>query len=305
MKEDPRLFKFLDIKTSDEYFNLLVRSFKESITSWDYFVNWAKVFKNVNSIEIELNLLNYLIGKSDDVIEEEFEKLLQDYPKLVKVIPILVALRENKINVLVEYNEKELVYKNYQFNNNDNIKGIVEFTKNSGLLELFSQKKLKNLVDYVTGIEVGLDSNGRKNRTGTLMEKIIDFYVALICKKNNLDYIPQATSDKVLSKWNKNLTVDKSSRIIDFAINNGKNIYLVETNFYGGGGSKLKATAGEYITMFNYWKDDGHNFIWITDGFGWTKTLKPLREAHNKIDYILNLQFILNGVLEFIICNDI
>jgi len=94
------------------------------------------------------------------------------------------------------------------------------------------------------------------------------------------------------------MTVDKTSRRIDFVIFNGKDLFLIETNFYTGGGSKLKATAGEYQTMFDYWKKDGHKFIWVTDGEGWKTTKRPLEETFNHIDYTLNLDMVAKGVLE-------
>jgi type II restriction enzyme len=109
---------------------------------------------------------------------------------------------------------------------------------------------------------------------------------------------------KVKEKWGLKLTVDKSSRRIDFAIFTRKQLFLIETNFYAGGGSKLKSTAGEYKTMFDYWKNDGHEFIWITDGYGWKTSLLPLRETFDHIDYVSNLQLVTEGLLETILTKD-
>jgi type II restriction enzyme len=133
------------------------------------------------------------------------------------------------------------------------------------------------------------------------MEGIVKFFIKDICDRNNFEFIEQATSSKIKEIWNLNLTVDKSKRRIDFAIYNGTNLYLIETNFYGGTGSKLKSTAGEYKTMFDYWSNDGHKFIWITDGIGWKSTKAPLEETFNHIDYILNLEMLSKRILEDII----
>lgn len=299
--------KRIGCKDSEEVFNYLISTLKETITKWDYFVNWTKVFNNVKDIEIDLNILNYLIGK--DNIKSEFVDLLKRYPAIARLIPVLVASRESNFKILSKYGYAAFVYENFSFKSiksltDDEIKKVVQFASESGFLKLLAEKRIKSVVDYVIGVEVGLDSNGRKNRTGKLMEDIVEFFVKDVCKRNNYEYITQANACKVKQKWDLKLTVDKSSRRIDFAIYNGKKLYLIETNFYGGVGSKLKSTAGEYKTMSDYWKNDGHKFIWVTDGLGWKATHRPLRETFNHIDYLLNLEMISKKILEDIIANN-
>ena len=172
------------------------------------------------------------------------------------------------------------------------------FLKESGFLKLVSDKTIKSIPDYFIGVEVGLDSNGRKNRSGTSMEDIAEFFIKDICQRKGYEYIPQATADKIKQKWNKDITVTKSSKRIDFAVNTPNKLYLIETNFYGGGGSKLKSTAGEYAEIYHQWTNDGHQFIWITDGLGWQSTKRPLRDTFDNTDYIINLDMIQKGVLE-------
>lgn len=296
--------KRIQCEDTERVFSYLISTLKDTITKWDYFVNWAKVFNNIKDIEIDLNIINYLVGK--DNIDLEFVELLKKHPSVARLVPVLVASRESNFKILSEYGYQDFVYKEISFKDKETlsdgeVSDVVEFAKNSGFLDLLSSKKIRNVVDYVIGVEVGLDSNARKNRTGKLMEDIIEFFVKDICQRNDFEYITQATASKVREKWRLNLTVDKSARQIDFAIFNGKNLYLVETNFYGGGGSKLKATAGEYKTMFDYWKNDGHKFIWITDGLGWKSTRLPLRETFDHIDCILNLEMVSKKLLEDIL----
>jgi len=155
---------------------------------------------------------------------------------------------------------------------------------NSGFGEIIKDRKLKNLVDYATGVEVGLDSNGRKNRGGKLMEKIVEEFVKEAIKDTKFEYMTQATAKKIKEKWDIDVIVDKSSRIIDFAINKNGKLFFIECNFYGGGGSKLKSTITEYIEMNRYLNKQNIEFIWITDGAGWQSTLKPLRKYFDKED---------------------
>ncbi|MBI5193551.1 MAG: type II restriction endonuclease [Nitrospirae bacterium] len=222
---------------------------------------------------------------------------------LIRIIPILLACREKSFKILTDFTGGKFTYEDFRFTvqnvlSDEDIEKAYRFADNTGILSLFRQKSIKNIVDYVIGVEVGLDSNGRKNRGGTTMESIVEGLLKPICSTNKLDYITQATARRVRAKWGIDLKVDKSSRRFDFAIRYNDNLCLIETNYYGGGGSKLKATAGEYKALFDFIKANGHGFIWITDGAGWKATLRPLEETFNHIDYTLNLNMVCNGVLE-------
>lgn len=296
-----KLCNLLNLKNEDLLFEKITQSFKEKITKWDYFVNWEKVFSNIKPIEKELNLLNFLIGKVD--IEKEAFSLIKQYPQVIKAFPTLIAVREKSIDILID--TKHFIYKNYSFTkgklSDDECKELAHFVVNSGIGEILKDKKVKNLVDYATGVEVGLDSNGRKNRGGTLMESLVEEFVSDTCQNSGLQYMPQATAKKIKEQWNLDVVVDKSSRQLDFAINKSGKLFFIECNFYGGGGSKLKSTATEYIEMNRYWNKQGIEFIWITDGAGWKSTLKPLREYFDKADYLLNLEMLKDDVLNKIL----
>lgn len=294
MKQHPAYKKILSCNNEDEVFAYLISSLKETIKSFDYFVNWKKVIKNYQDVETSLNLLNTLIGKED--IEQASLKLLREYPKVIGVVPALLAERDKKISLLP--NPQNFDIKRFDFSKPMSAEDGVLFLKESGFLNLISNRNIKSIPDYFIGVEVGLDSNGRKNRSGTSMENLVEFFVRDICERNGYEYITQATADKIKSKWNKNITVNKSSKRIDFAINTPKRLYLIETNFYGGGGSKLKSTAGEYADIYHQWTNDGHQFIWVTDGYGWKTTQRPLRDTFNTTDYIINLDMIQKGLLE-------
>ena len=284
----------LNCNSADEVFNYLIDNLKETIKTWDYFVNWNKVIRNYQDVETSLNLLNTLIGKEN--IEVVAKNLLKEYPKVIAVIPSLLAYRERKVKLLS--NIKNFETTEYDFSKSIDLDKAVMFLKESGFLKLVSDKTIKSIPDYFIGVEVGLDSNGRKNRSGTSMEDIAEFFIKDICQRKGYEYIPQATADKIKQKWNKDITVTKSSKRIDFAVNTPNKLYLIETNFYGGGGSKLKSTAGEYAEIYHQWTNDGHQFIWITDGLGWQSTKRPLRDTFDNTDYIINLDMIQKGVLE-------
>jgi hypothetical protein len=290
----------IQINMSKKSFNAFVNSFQSSIKTWDYFVNWGKVQDNRVDCEIILNKLNYLLGKED--LKKEFIRLFEKEPDIIKVIPLLLAVREHELEIYNLENNNTEVYDfsttpKYSLELANKYYGFIVKT---GLIDIFKKEGVKNLVDYVFGIEVGLDSNGRKNRGGNTMERIVEAHIELFCKKHDFKYKPQATASFMLDNWGVKVKVDKSERKFDFAVFNPKNrkIKLIEVNFYNGGGSKLKAVCGEFKSLYKELKAQNIDFIWITDGLGWNTTKKPLEETFNHNDYVISLAMLNNGFLD-------
>lgn len=286
----------MELLSNGMSFRKLADSFRSSIKTWDYFVNWDKVNLNTSKLEISLNKLNYLLGKED--LRSEFTTLFTDSPDIVRAIPALLAVRESHLEIY-DYDTQEAV--NYDFASaTGTADEYFTFLEESGLSELFNSNGIKNLVDYVKGVEVGLDSNGRKNRGGVLMEKIVEFQIKSFAELNELEYVAQATSTDIREKWGVEVRVNKSERSFDFAVFNPKTnkLKLVEVNFYNGGGSKLKAVCGEFKGLYDELKQQGIEFVWITDGSGWKTALRPLEETFNHIDHLYNLQMIEGGALK-------
>lgn len=298
-------YKEIGCNDEEQTFTYLISTLKPSITLWSYFVNWEKVLDNTNRIEKSLNLLNYLIGK--DNFDNEFRNLIKEYPNVAQIIPALVVRDGNnnkKFKILVDYKNKKMVYEEFDFTkkylNDEDINRYLSFIKESGLKELITSKKIKNLIDYMIGIEAGIDSNARKNRGGTAMENIVEVFIQDLCNKKGCSYLREANAERIKQNWHFDVPVDKSSRRYDFVINTGNELILIETNFYGGGGSKLKSTAGEYRNLFDVLGGQ-YKFIWISDGYGWISTARPLRETFNHNDYVVNLNMLEKGFLEHII----
>lgn len=294
-----------DIGVSEhDVFSNFIKNLKSSIKTWDYFVNWDKVNTNIDKIKIELNILNSLIGSTN--IEEDFVSLAVKYPEIIKTFPVLLAVRDNSLEIIRDYHKGDLDYFIFDFNpkhsiSEDEARKYFIFISKSGLIDLFHDKKIKNFVDYVFGVEVGLDSNGRKNRGGTLMEQIVEVLVHNSVSKNaNLEFMPQATPKKIKSEWGCLVHVEKSARSYDFAVFNKltNKLFLIEANFYNGGGSKLKSVCGEFKTLQNELSPQGIEMIWVTDGKGWLTTQRPLEETFNNNDYVLNLYLLKKGILD-------
>lgn len=292
----------LGCKNEDGVFQYLLKNLKPSNTLWSYFVNWDKVFENIKDIEIGLNTLNYLIGKDD--FDNEFKKLLKENPKLIKILPALVVSRENKFQILVDFGNKKLDYEEYDFNvknpTDSDLDKYLKFITNTGFKDVIVSKKVKNLVDYMVGVEAGLDSNARKNRGGHSMEDIVEAFIKDICDKKGCSYLKEANAEKIREVYGIDVPVDKSSRRYDYVVKINDELVIFEVNFYGGGGSKLKSTAGEYRNLFDV-LDGKFKFVWVTDGLGWKTTARPLRETFDHNDYLVTLTMLEKGILGKII----
>lgn len=287
----------------EDVFTNFIDTLQRSITSWDYFVDWVKVKKNVDEVYTELNILNSLLGSVD--IEKDFYNLCKKYPEVKKALPILIAVRRNQLGDLPIMENVEtfsvIEVQDLFEEENTNYKGLLKFFNDSGLKEIFKDGSIKNLVDYITGVEVGMDTNGRKNRTGGIMEEIVEKKIKAIAERRGFEYGEQMTVSAIKRRWNITVPTDKSKRKFDFVVFNGKEITLFEVNFYRCGGTKLKATAEEYINLDNLMRSSNIKFAWITDGLGWKNSHISLENAFVKNDYIFNLGMINNGILEEIL----
>lgn len=273
----------------------------------EYYVNWDKVIENTKEIELSLNTLNYLIGKED--IRNEANQLFISQPNLLKAVPALIASRDSNLDVLSFDNENNMYFENVNFKKIDSTKldDYLDFMDKSGLLKFLQNNVQRNLVDYVFGVEAGLDSNARKNRSGTTMENIVERIVAKTCETLNLDFRIQVTSNWMEKNWGVHVPVDKSARRFDVAVYDKEKhkVYVIETNYYGGNGSKLKSVCGEFTTL-NQLVNTSNNdvvFIWITDGLGWESTKIPMSEAFAVIDNVFNLSMLKNNFLTELFSN--
>ena len=238
-------------KKPDERLNYFMKTLSVTNRTPDYYVNWEKVTREAKEYELELNTLNYLIGKQD--IYREALSLFKKQPDLIKAIPSLIASRDKILDVLNIDKEDNMDFYELDFVNIDtsNIESYVDFAEKSGLLNFLEYDANRSLVDYVYGVEAGLDSNARKNRSGTTMESILKRNIIKASKKYDIEHQSQATAEFIRNNWGIEIQVDKAARRFDEAVycRKSKKLWLIETNYYGGGGSKLKATAGEFITL--------------------------------------------------------
>ena len=277
-------------------FNEWLSKFKSSISNYTYYVDFEKIYKSAEKYKVELNILNSLIGSKD--IEKEFENIIIKYPEILEVIPLLLAVRSNEIFVKDNMDEYLFAFNKLVYSIGD----YVKFMRETGLFELLQNHIINNLYDYVLGVEVGLDSNGRKNRGGHLMEDLVESYIIKAGYKKNIDYFKEMYLSDIEKRWNLDLSAMSGNNIstkrFDFVIKTENQVYVIETNFYASGGSKLNETARSYKMLAEESKKvNGVTFIWCTDGQGWMSARKNLEETFNELETIYNIDDLDNGVL--------
>lgn len=257
-------------------FDLFMSQLQETNQSLDFFCDFDKISANVAEVEMSLNTLNYLIGK-DDLATGVYEIWQRD-PIVFEVLGILIAVRDEGRKPVVDKDGNVVLLKSYF----ESCSKVVEFLQGTGLADIFQSRRIKNLVDYVFGIETGLDTNARKNRSGHIMENT----VAEILKDNGITFRQEVYS----SEFPELSVLGTDEKRFDFYIQTVAKKYLVEVNFYSGGGSKLNEVARAYTELAPKVNSvRGFEFVWITDGIGWKSARNKLEEAYNTIPSVYNL----------------
>lgn len=277
-------------------FDEWLSEFRGSIANYEYYIDFNKIYSNINKIKVELNILNSLIGSQN--IEEEFESILLKYPETLKCIPLLLAVRASEIYAVDSEGEYKYNFKNQNYS----IEQYKIFMRKTGLFDLLQNHIINNLVDYATGVETGLDSNGRKNRGGHLMENLVESFIQKAGYKKNETYFKEMYIHAITDKWGIDLSAisnsGKSEKRFDFVIKTSNRIYGIETNFYASGGSKLNETARSYKQIAQEVDTiDGFTFIWFTDGSGWKSARHNLEETFDVMKTIFNIKDLENGIL--------
>ena len=268
-----------------------LKTFRPSINGYDYYTDFAKVHKYAESLKLEISILNALIGSKN--IENDFEKILVRYPECLKAVPILLAVREKEIFCRDDNTEM-----NYRFD--EKIHGVAEykyFMRRTGLFDLLENHIIANLFDYVTGVEVGLDSNGRKNRGGKQMERLVENFL----QAAGVEYFAEMSLADVEKKFGLDLSAisaqGTSTKRFDFVVKTKACVFGIETNFYTSGGSKLNETARSYKMLAEESKGiDGFKFVWITDGCGWKSARGNLKETFLVLDTLYNIKDMEDGI---------
>lgn len=277
----------MEKRNFDDWF----KTFRASINQYDYYTDFAKVYANAELLKVEIYLLNSLVGARD--IERDFEKLLAQYPKCLQAVPILLAVRQNEIFCRDDNGEFT-----YRFDEpNQSVEQYKYFMRRTGLFDMLQNHIIANLYDYVTGVEVGLDSNGRKNRGGHQMENLVESFL----KRAGVEYFTEKYNYELEEMFGLDLSAITANRTstkrFDFVVKTANKVFGIETNFYTSGGSKLNETARSYKMIAQEARGiDGFKFVWITDGNGWQSARRNLQETFFVLPTLYNISDMEDGI---------
>ena len=283
-------------------FNEWLSGFRDSIADYGYYIDFEKVHRNVDSIKVELNILNSLIGSKN--IELDFENLMKKYPEVLKCIPLLLAVRASEIYCQDENGGHlfQFDFDKYPPNSHAHYERYKYFMRETGLFDLLENHIVNNLVDYATGVETGLDSNGRKNRGGHLMEDLVESFIQKAGFIKDKSYFKEMKIKDIEKKFGIDLSAisnrGKTVKRFDFVVKTETMVYGIETNFYASSGSKLNETARSYkqIAQESDLVDD-FEFVWFTDGSGWNDARNNLEETFDVMEHIYNIKDLEDGII--------
>lgn len=259
-------------------FNKFMSQLAETNATLDFYTDFSKIRENVRSIEIKLNTLNYLIGKDD--LDAAVKELWNNDKRVFSVLDILIATRQDQHKkYLDDMGKAHLVHELL-----DSYEGVVKFLNETGLTDVLKNKDIKNLVDYVFGVEAGLDTHARKNRSGDITELLFHRILAA----NGIEHRMEVYS-REYPAIKEALGTDEKR--FDFVIETKRCVYLIEVNFYNGGGTKLNEVARSFSGIAPKVNSvDGFEFVWVTDGQGWNSARNKLEEAYNEIYRMYNFE---------------
>lgn len=286
-------FKELGFENFDDYKNCFFNTLLKSNKTFDYFVDWDKVKTSIKKYLNEISLLNSLTKVDTISREEHFQNLLIQYPKVAETIPLLIAerVKSGKIDIF-DPNIEELITFEFKRSkvNKSNANKIVEFCRKTGILDLFQE--IKDIHDYLLGVEVGLDTNARKNRSGDIFEKMCQHKIKKLIANNYIvvDNDPNFSLYPIVSKERNRKNKAKTHDVVVYK--NDSPILIVECNFYNRSGSKPISIAESYIEMNRIAQKQKLIFIWVTDGKAWHQMKEPLLRSMKEIDWILNYRML-------------
>lgn len=290
--------KFFGLTSNTQIFEELIATLLPTNRTYDFFVNWEKVYGNIEKFKIEIGILGSLSNSKN--FDKDLQEMLTEYPKVARVIPLLIAVRSERFDILEDLATARIYSFDFkkEFTKND-INKFICLAKKSGIEELF--RTIRVLHDYLLGVEVGLDTNARKNRSGNFMEAVIEKELNHIKSKDGgFEIFPKGQFNR-LKEYGVNVPAELQYRTPDFCIKKGGKLLSIEVNFYSGQGSKPQEIVDAYINRQNELRNSGWIFIWITDGYGWQQGQNQIKKAIEQMDYVMNIIFVKRGFLQLVL----
>ncbi|MBQ9913171.1 MAG: type II restriction endonuclease [Clostridia bacterium] len=309
---------------SEKRYESIAKAFENTLLDtnrgFNYYVDWSNI-NGYKDYDIEIHAMDALIGKNDGEFFEIFKTLIVKLPTIIEVFPFLFALSKSEQNKVRKNRTLKIIgnaidsddFKTYSFNSkklqlpltSETIQMYYEFFKQMGLKNLYQNLIEKSTQDYIVGVLVGSDSNGRKNRGGTAFELACEPIIKTVCQKYNVEVIAQKKFE-ILKQYGFSISDDIANRKADFILlkRETKICMNIEVNFFNGGGSKPEEIIDSYINRQADLLDNKIKFALITDGNCWKGTTNQLQKGFRHLNYLMNFNLAKSGMLEKIISKE-
>lgn len=297
-------FSFFKLGTAEEVIKEFHRTLLYTNRDFKFFVDWQKVKQNVRKYKVSLSILNSLIKNQN--FDSQLDYILKKYPEVLPCFPLLLAVRETDMKLVDDFLALDPHFIEYNFSEHKmtqkEIDKTIIFCDKTGLKAFFQNLCQVSLEDYLSGVEVGLDTNARKNRSGRAMEELIEGLMAKPESQVRIRTILKQKQFQALANYGFKISHALKERKADFILikDNGA-VINIEVNFFSDTGSKPQEIVGAYINRQQELKNNDHYFIWVTDGSGWHGQRNEMNRAFNELDYVLNTSFVKRGFLQKII----
>lgn len=298
----------------DELSSMFESNLLDTNRGYNYYIDWTNI-DGYQKYDIEIYAMDTLIGKDDNEFLNKFRELITKLPSIVEVFPYLFALskvetagvRKNSLLKIVGSSIDSDDFQTYSFNSKKLCSPISEdvviqyynFFEQMGLKYLFQNLLEKSVLDYIIGVLVGNDSNGRKNRGGTAFELACQPMLEQICNKYSLELLSQKKFN-ILREYGFEISEDVANRKADFILLNQEHTICmnIEVNFFNGGGSKPEEIIDSYINRQSDLEQNRIKFALITDGNCWRGTTNQLTKGFRHLNYLMNFNLAKSGMLE-------
>jgi len=308
-------------KSVQERTEIFVKNLLVTNRGFNYYVDWNNI-SGYKQFDIEIHAMDALIGlQNDKEFEAKFRELVVKLPKTILLFPFLFGLAKIDREKLYRGKESLCIIQDaideadnltYSFPktisnlSEEDISKYYDFFVRMGLKQLFQTFIEKSTMDYITGVLVGMDSNGRKNRGGFAFELACQPIFETLCKKHNLKVVTQ-TFFRSLAQYGFNISDDIANRKADFIVLDleNKKAMNFEVNFFNGGGSKPEEIINSYIQRQEELARCGIKFSLVTDGKEcWAKdetASSQLMVGFRSLKYLQNFYMLKHGMLDEIL----
>ena len=309
---------FID-KTPEELTTIFVNNLLITNRGFNYYVDWKNV-EGYSQYLVEIHALDVLVGcRDDDEFKARFADLVNKLPKTILLFPFLFGLAKEERKKLNKGKNKLTIIQDeidgadnltYAFPSSittltsEQIDTYYNFFVQMGLKYLYQELIEKSTLDYIIGVFVGMDSNGRKNRGGSAFELACQPIFERECQRHNLLLLTQTKFQKLQALGFNNISQDIANRKADFIVVDtiNKKAINFEVNFYNGTGSKPEEIIDSYINRQNDLNAAGIGFSLVTDGKEcWSSASNQLNKGFRHLRYLQNFYMLKHGMLDEIL----